>query len=392
MKGCILVFGGGPLQLSLIKRVKKLGYQAVVIDPDKNAPANKIADVFFQVEGNDYTNTLKIAKKHSVKAIVTTAVDKPILMMCRIAYVLGLHFPSYESCEIVLDKAKFKDFLKANNFNHAQGKLFKYFQDFSEHTFTFPVIIKPTMNSGSRGVIKCHDYKELQKALRLTLMYCNDGKYLIEEFLYGDEISVEALVQDHKVYILQITDKVITQPPYNVEIAHIQPSKYEYLRPMIYEILQKVVDKSGLNDCALHPELKINKDEITLIEIGPRLGGDYITSHLVPLSTGVNIEELLLNVAFGNKIDFKLQNNASMISYLNFPTGKIVKKLVTIKQMKNEFPAINTLNFKLKVGQKINKITNSLDRYGHFILTHKNALELHKVQKLINSKIEETIL
>ena len=107
----ILIFGGGPLQLSIIKRVKKLGLKSIVIDPDKNASGKIIADEFFTVSGDDFETTKQIAEKYRVKGIVTSATDKPILMMCRIAEALKLKFPSYSSCETLLDKAKFKSFL-----------------------------------------------------------------------------------------------------------------------------------------------------------------------------------------------------------------------------------------------------------------------------------------
>lgn len=125
MRGSVLIFGGGPLQISLIINVKKMGYHAIVIDPDFNAVGSKVADLFIKVEGDDFDKTLNIAIENKIKGIVTTATDKPILMMCRIAKILNLPFPSYESCEILLNKTRFKQFLENNNMPFAKGYEFR---------------------------------------------------------------------------------------------------------------------------------------------------------------------------------------------------------------------------------------------------------------------------
>lgn len=389
MQGNLLIFGGGPLQLSIILRAKAMGYRAVVIDPDINAPAKDLADVFIPVAGNDFETTLQIAKNYAVKGIVTAATDKPILMMCRIASALNLPFPSYESCEIVLDKGKFKAFLKENNLPHARGGVFTNDAEIKVNSFTYPVIVKPVMNSGSRGVLLCEKEDKLLETINDTLKYSENGRFVIEEYIKGEEISAEALVQNNEVYIFQITDKIVSPPPYNVEMGHIQPSKYAYLKNQICEILQKVVNKCGLNDCALHPEMKIHEEKITLIEIGPRLGGDFITSHLVPLSTGINIEDQLTNVAIGMPFVAKQESKASLVSYLSFPIGNKVVKLISEKELKKLFPEIQYFSTTLNVDDTIEKITNSLNRYGQFILVGENVNTLILQKEEINKFLQK---
>ena len=129
------------LQISLIKRAKLLGYKTIVIDPDANALGCNDSDLFIQVAGDDYEKTLKIAIDNNVKGIVTAATDKPILMMCRIAKELNLPFPSYESCETVLDKAMFKNFLNENKLPHARGDVYKGKINISSISLIFPFSI-----------------------------------------------------------------------------------------------------------------------------------------------------------------------------------------------------------------------------------------------------------
>lgn len=391
MKDNILVFGGGTLQCSIINRIKLAGYASIVIDPDPNAPGKELADVFITVGGQDYDTTLDVAKQYRVKGVVTAATDKPILMMCRIAEELDLPFPSYQSCDTVLDKAKFKEFLKDNNLPHAKGQMFTGEVDVKGLDFTFPVITKPVVNSGSRGVIKAHNKEELALAIKETLQHSRDEKYLIEEYIEGDEISVEALVQHGKVQVLQLTDKIVTPPPYNVELGHIQPSRFMELKPEIEALIHKIVDKSGLDNCALHPELKINNGTVTVIEIGPRLGGDFITSDLVPLSTGINMEDQLLRIATGRDIEFRRKEAAAMVSFFDFPVGQILRNEIHFDELDNEFPGLKSMKLELKGGDVIPKITDSLNRYGSFILQNEFADNLLVDAKNITSELNKKL-
>jgi len=398
MRGSVLIFGGGPLQLSLIINVKKMGYHAIVIDPDFNAVGSKVADLFIKVEGDDFDKTLNIAIENKIKGIVTTATDKPILMMCRIAKILNLPFPSYESCEILLNKTRFKQFLENNNMPFAKGYEFRSPKKTIPSNLAFPVMIKPVMNSGSRGVIKCDGILEFQNKIEETIKHCENKGYLIEEYIQGDEISVETLVQGNKIHIIQITDKIVSAPPYNVELGHIQPSRYEYLRPAIEKLLQDIVDKLNLNNCALHPEMKVYNNRLTLIEIGPRLGGDFITSHLVPLSTGINIEKQLINITLGKMIRISPNKAASMVFFLNLPINSIISKTISKSEIIEKFPAVKEFKLDLMPGDQVKPITNSLNRYGHVILagkdvqtllSYKEIIEGFLINHLINDKLRK---
>ena len=144
----ILIFGGGELQLSLIKTVKNMGFSSIVIDPDVNAPGKDISDLFFVVNAEDFQSTLDIAKHYKVKGVVTTATDHPVIMMAKIASKLNLRFPSVESVSTILDKATFKNVLQNNNIPCAKGYSYYISERPIELDLNYPIIIKPNRNSG----------------------------------------------------------------------------------------------------------------------------------------------------------------------------------------------------------------------------------------------------
>lgn len=392
MKNSILIFGGGELQLSIIETAKLLGYFTIVIDPNINAVAKPICDLFFPIAGDDFNTTLDIAVKYNVKGIVTAATDHPIFMMSRIAEKLNLCFPSYESCFTLLDKGAFKEFLKTNNISHARGAVYDTEIEVDKLELKYPLILKPLRNSGSRGVIKCLESEKIRESIDECLNFCKDNKFIIEEFIEGDEISVEAFVYNQKVTVVQITDKEVTLPPYNVELGHIQPSKYLNRIEEITRLLQKIVDLSGIDNCMLHPELKLDEKTITIIEIGPRLGGDFISSKLVPLSSGVSLEEILIKIATRDKFGISRNEKYSAIYYLNLPPNSIINGNITEEELKKVFYQLIEFKCNLKPGDKVERITNSLNRYGHFIIQTDSAESIRTLKKEITAFITKKLL
>lgn len=383
----ILVFGAGELQISLIKTIKKMGFTAVVIDPDPHAPGNDIANFFSIIPSTDFEATVEIAKKHKIVALVTSATDNPVPMMARVAEHQSLIFPSYDSVMNVLDKSKFKHLLLKNRIPCAKGRSYQTSDFPNSVDVSFPVIVKPNRNSGSRGVIKCDSLNDLYNILPDIVNFCTDGYYIIEEFISGDEISVEAFVYNNQLEIVQITDKIVSPPPYNVEMAHIQPSKYYDRKLEIHSLVKKIVEVTGLDNCALHAELKINDRGIYIIEVGPRLGGDYITSDLVPLSTGISMEEAMIEISIGITPKFKYINRASMIQYISLPAGTIVHHAITEHQVKEMSQYVQKFRINIKPGGTANEITSSLNRHGFVVMSCLDKQDLLQKSKSLLSMI-----
>ena len=132
------------------------------------------------------------------------------------------------------------------------------------------------------------------------------------------------------------------------------------------------------DNCASHTELKINDKGIFVIETSPRLGGDYITSMLVPLSTGVNMEDVLIDISLGKKFCLcEKKHRFSMVQFFDFTNGVLVHNKECIIKYLDSIDCCH-YSFKLENGDIIPLITNSLDRYGEVILVEDKREELIK--------------
>jgi len=212
---------------------------------------------------------------------------------------------------------------------------------------------------------------------------------LVEEFIEGPEYSIEGLHHDGKSEVIQFTEKKTTEFPYNVELGHIQPAKIsEENQQKIREIVAKIGSALHFENCPSHTELKINERGIFVIETSPRLGGDYITSTLTPLSTGVNLEDELLKISLGvtvNPVPKAVQYSG--VRFFSFEEGSVIKHIPNSEFVKT-WPHVVDFSFNLKEGEKVNRITSSLNRYGHLTLTagNRDAIEeaFDKYEKVIS--------
>lgn len=387
----ILVFGVGELQLSIIERAKKMGLFVVGIDPCQTALSRDVCDAFEVVDGQDYQGTLAVARKYNVSAVVTAATDKPLLMMAKVSKELGLPFYSEETAIWSTDKYKMKSRFLAGGVPCAKGCLIHNAEEAS--SLHFPVICKPRDNSGSRGVKLCRNLNDLQTCIDEALGYSKLDTVLVEEFIEGREFSIESLHYNGKTEVIQYTEKTTTEFPYNVELGHKQPANLTISeRDEIRNLIEKVAHCMNFKNCPSHTELKINDRGIFVIETSPRLGGDYITSVLTPLSTGINIEDQQLYIALGEKVDTKSGrvDKASAVCFFSFPEGKVMGFDKHMSQIKS-WPQLYNFQLKLFVGQEVKKIKSSLERYGQFIVFADSRAEIDKLVALYKKKITEFI-
>lgn len=387
----VLIFGVGELQLSIINRAKAMGLFTVGIDPCEDAYARNACDAFEVVGGQDYEGTLAVAEKYGISAVVTAATDKPLVMMARIAKAISLPFYSVETAVWSTDKYQMKARFIEGGVPCAQGRLIHNADEAKD--LAFPVICKPRDNSGSRGVKLCRSLQELQECIDEALQYSHLDTVLVEEYIEGREFSIESLHYRGKSEVIQFTEKKTTEFPYNVELGHKQPANLtESQRTEICEIISKIASCLNFENCASHTELKINDRGIFVIETSPRLGGDYITSTLTPLSTGINLEDQLLHIALGEPVDTinGRVNKSSAVCFFSFPVGTVKSISAQIKEVPT-WPNVQSFDLKLKVGDKVNQITSSLNRYGEFIVAADNRAEIDTLvdnyEKRINSLV-----
>jgi carbamoyl-phosphate synthase large subunit len=389
-----MIFGGGDNQLSLIKAAKALGVTSLVIDPDPNAVGRKICDHFEVVAPKDLNRTLEVAREYDIDGIVTGQMENPLQLMAEVAEKLGLIFPSKEVIKRCRNKFLMKKAFLAHDIPCANGMLLEADaspDDLDISDLTFPLIMKPLDAFSSRGVLKVSDNNEILEHLEETRSFSSSGDILLEEFIEGKEYSIETITYRGMIEIVQYTEKIITAFPRTVELGHVQPADLDgTTRNMVDQIVKNAIRALGIDNSASHVELKINGDDIRIIEIGARLGGDYIASYLTTASTGMSMDRAAIQVALGEKPDVTHPEAMySKISYPVFESGKTISEIGDLSDMLDDQLVFVKVFF--NAGDIVPEITDSAKRLACFIVRAESREELEKVcfekEKLLRSKI-----
>lgn len=298
----LAVIGGSYLQLPLVEKAKELGCEVHCFAWLEGAVCKDSADYFYPLSILEKEEILKICRKMSIDGITTIASDVAVVTVNYIADALGLVANPTFYTPVTTDKYRMRSCFVEYGIPGPRFVLFVPEQRQELDGFTYPVIVKPTDRSGSLGVEKVEKREELQEAVERARQEAFSGEVIIEEFVKGREISVEAISWQGKHYILAITDKVTTGAPFFVELEHHQPSSLPAeIQEKVRDIVLKALSALHIGFGASHSELKIDAGgRIKVIEIGARMGGDFIGSDLVHLSTGYDFLKGVVEVALGN--------------------------------------------------------------------------------------------
>lgn len=227
----------------------------------------------------------------------------------------------------------------------------------------FPVIVKPTDRSGSRGIYKVEDPTQLSSAIQAAMSEGFTSQVLVEDFIDGCEVSVESISFKGNHHIIQITDKVTTGAPHFVELEHHQPSSLPIdIKAKIKEITLKALDALHIEYGASHTELKISDNgDIKVIEIGARGGGDFIASNLVELSTGYDFMKAIINISLGIfETPEILYRKCSGVYFLSKETSWLLE----ILENASKYPEIIRAEI---TNKELHEIRESADRSGYLI-------------------------
>lgn len=347
----IAIIGASYLQLPLVLKAKEMGIETHCFAWADLAVCKDYCDYFHEVSALDKEKILSICQEIEIDGILTIATDIITPTVTYVAQHMGLISNSNETTENATNKWKMRDCFAKNNCPIPSYQSITS-ADEEVSNFQMPVIVKPVDSSGSRGVSKIAHPKDLPAAIQYAIDSSLSQRAIIEEYIDGHEVSVESISFEGKHYVITITDKTTTGDPHFVELAHHQPSSLpQEIQNKIYDVTIQALNALGVEYGASHTELKINsKGEVYIIEVGARMGGDFIGSHLVELSTGYDYIKAVINVSLGkfevpektiqkySGVYFLCKETESLLPFFESNAQKIVQKELinsTLKNIKN---------------------------------------------------------
>lgn len=357
----LAIIGASYLQMPLVLKAKEMGLETHCFAWEEGAVCKSVADFFYPISILEKENILDICRKIKIDGITSIASDAAVPTICYVASQLGLISNNYEDALVMTDKFEMRN--RFIQYKVSCPKFTFASEAFSVEGFRCPLIVKPTDRSGSRGVMKVSDRSQLQDAINRAKKESFSNQAIVEEFISGVEVSVEAISWKGKHYILTITDKVTTGSPCFVELEHHQPSQLSKdIQLKIKDETIKALNAINVKYGASHSEFKITETgEVVVIEVGARMGGDFIGSDLVMLSTGYDFLKGVIEVAL-NEFNVPILNYKSHSGvYFLSKEAEYIKPYIVNYKLYPQIVKVEITNEELK------NITCSADRSGYLI-------------------------
>lgn len=390
IKKRILVIGAGILQSYLIRKCKQLGYCVLAVDANPNAIGFKYADYKALIDITDQEKCLEYTKRMRVDGVITGATDYGVLTTSYITQELGLNGLNYNVAKLVKNKFEVQNILYNNGIVTDPSYEVSSINElnFIKNKIRYPVIIKPSDGSGSRGVHKATSFSDIEKYIEEAINNSLINKCIIEPFIEGKEYGAEFYVYNGVIYDLITLSKKMTDYPFFAELGH----SYNMDKKIENKIFQKghqIIKTLGINFGAVNMDFIVNDKDVYMVDIGCRMGGNLIGSHIIPMSTGVDYMEMIINGALNKNIHFEKKFSKAVSSKLIvLPTGTVTKI------NRDEINNVDCL-YKVilcKVNDIVHSYRNNLDGCGYVICNGENILisennvekALEKIQKSIS--------
>ena len=363
----IAIIGASYLQLPLIKKAKEMGYTTHVFAWAANDVGEYEADFFYPISIRDVEAITEKCREIGICGICSIATDLGNYTVNYVANKIGLPGNSMECTRKSTNKYLMRQAFCENNIPSPNYIVVDEDTDLRDINISYPLIVKPTDRSGSRGVTKIDEESELIVAVSKALNESFERKAVVEEFLEGKEYSVEGISFQGVHSILAVTEKHTTGSPNFIEIAHRQPADLDektYLN--IASVIRCALDSLEITNSATHSEIMIDDDgNINIVEIASRMGGDCIGSDLVYLSTGIDFLKATIQLACGEKPDITSSNKGIHCEARFILTRNDLEEFNRIRENTPEkiIRVVDDKHFDL-----IGKTTNSSNRAGCYIL------------------------
>ena len=327
----ILILGAGLMQGPAIRAAKELGCEVIAVDGNPNAVCAKEADKFFPIDLKDIPALIDLAKSLKEKGLhgVFTAATDFSVSVAAIAESCSLPGHSLEAARRASDKVLMRECFEKHGvpspkFTHIlKNEIDKALQILKQKAIPFPLTVKPADNMGARGCRLVYSQDELRPALEDAVNFSRSGKAIAEEFINGEEFSLEALVINGEIFLNALADRHIFFPPYFVEMGHTIPSiKSKEECDELIRVFFLGIKALGLTNGAAKGDIFLRKADpkkngkrtACVGEIAARLSGGYMSGWTVPYSSGFDVTKAAVKIALGEPVDELPNGEASRFS------------------------------------------------------------------------------
>ena len=378
----LLVLAASRYQLDTIRTARRLGYRVVTTDNVPSNPGHALADQSYNVDIADLDGVLQIAIDQKVNGIIAACTDVGVPTAAYVAEKLGLKGAPYKSARILTNKESFRAFL----INHGipVPENFGIDAAFIPPREIFdrgPWILKPDQSSGSKGVFIVESVDEYERYFEETLSFSPEGRGILERFVDGIQGTCEGILLDGEIARAFFLDRQTVDAPYVATCGHNVPtllprSKQDAVLARVSQVWKKLRITDGPFDC----DFVVGSDEIYILEMSPRIGGNSIST-LLRSAAHFDIVEHSVREACGENPRLDSNRDMSPTAIVIFGTseaGLLMFDSRELRQLMRE-PWVENLSMDLPIGAHVQPFVNGRNRVGEALLhgRHRDELDYH---------------
>lgn len=297
----VLILGANPETVSLISKAREMGLFTIVTDNNPNAFAKKYADMPIDINAVDVDALEEFARRESVDGILVGVAEALLPAYCELCKRLKM--PCYstpEKFDIMVNKDLFK-----NKCRKYGVPTIKEYTLEDKDIIEYPVIVKPVDSCSSKGISICQNEEELKKGIEFALQFSVSNKYLIEQYMKGDEVISYYVMQDGNPIFVGMCDRYTYKQKDKVQLptSYIFPSRhiYSYLKYSDKPV-KDMIRGIGLHNGSIFFQCFVDQQGIVrTYEPGFRLNGAQ--EHLILSQvSGIDAKEMYINLALNGKV------------------------------------------------------------------------------------------
>lgn len=377
----VLLLGGTHYQINSIKACNRLGYYSITCDYNPNNPGHKYSNEYYEVSTLDKEAVLKLAKKLKIDGIVCYAADTAATTAAYVSEKMCLAGQPLKSIEILTNKDLFRKFLSDNGFKTPKAKGYNNIdeavKDFD--SFDKPIMVKPVDSAGSKGVSKVETKNALEEKIKYALSFSRNNRFILEEYVEknGYQIAGDGFSVNGKLVF-----RCFANEHFNVNsivpIGESFPYKpiSEYTCAKVDKETQKLLNLLNMRTGAYNFDVRIdNNDEVILMELGPRNGGNLI-AEVIKYATGVDTAEYTIKAALGEDCsDLKMADTKGYWScfMIHSKSSGILNGINISQELKNNIVEFDMLS---NIGDTVLSFDNSGGTIGTMILKFSSMDEM----------------
>ena len=392
----ILFLGGAYAQIPIIEAAKKRKWYVITCDYLPDNPGHKLADEYYNVSTTDYEGVLELAKKVKPDYVVAYASDPAAPVAAYVSEKLGLPGNPYESICILSEKDRFRELMIENRFNVPKVVVINEDDnpDRISNKIGFPIIVKPTDSSGSKGVSKVTSPDQLTNAIKYALQFSRKKRIIAEEFINNDRADIhgDGFVIDGELVFSYLGDHFYNSlsNPFN-PIGTTWPSKQpESIIKSIEADVASLIKKSGFKNGAVNIEARVNADgKHYVMEIGPRSGGHFVPQAIYH-ATGFDMVNAILDQANGDEAIIPKISEIKSVAYYAIHSDK--EGILSYLKIDNKLlTLIKELHQYKRPGDKVSAFHSANAAIGIAILSFKNSEHMNYYMSNISRYVDVKI-